>query len=352
MRRPLVLVALLLLAISAIGQDAVLPKQFAGWTQTSAARSDIDPAKADSVNGALLKELGFQRFESATYTREGRKLELRVIRFDDATGAYTAFTFYETPEMTPEKIGDLGVSLVNRDVNPPSARVLFFRGNLLLEANVEHVTAMSAAELRELAAALQPSDSKPPSLPMYLPHQAIQKSSIKYAVGPVGLAAVNAPVSAAVVDFSRSAEVALAKYNTSQGTATLTLVEYPTPQLATERLKALQNAPAAPLLAARRTGPIVALVTGDISASEAQSLVNSVNYDAEVTWNQATFLSKKDNIGNLIIAVFLLIGILFLFALFFGGLFGGFRLVMKKLYPDRVFDRREDVEIIRLDLHD
>ena len=352
MRRPLVLVALLLLTLSAFAQDSILPKQFAGWSETAAAASSNDPAKADSANAALLKEIGFQRFESAAYTREGRKLELRAIRFDDATGAYTGFTFYETPEMNTEKIGDLGVSLVDRGANPPMARVLFFRGNILIEAKLDHVTAMSAAELRELAAALQPTDSKPPSLPMYLPHQAIQQNSIKYAVGPVGLAALNAPVSAAVVDFSRSAEVALAKYSSSQGTATLTLVEYPTPQLATERLKALQSAPATTLLASKRSGPIVALVTGDISVSEAQSLVNSVNYDAEVTWNQATFLSRKDNIGNLIIAVFGLIGILFLFTLFFGGLFGGFRLVMKKLYPDRVFDRPEDVEIIRLNLRD
>src|SRR5579859_498886 len=162
MRRSVVLIALVLLAISAFAQDSVLPKQFAGWTLSSAVKTDADPAKADSVNAALLKELGFQRFETASYTREGRKLELRAIRFDDATGAYTAFTFFETPEMTPEKIGDLGVSVVNRDINPPSARVLFFRGNILVEANVEHVTAMSAAELRELAAALHPSESRPP----------------------------------------------------------------------------------------------------------------------------------------------------------------------------------------------
>lgn len=356
MRRSLVFITVLLLAVAAVAQTPAtfLPRQFAGWTLASAPKTSADPVLADAPNAALLKELGFSGFESATYNDEGHTLELKAIRFDDATGAYSAFTFYADPEMNTETIGDLGLSLVNRVVNPPTARVLFFRGNYLVQANVDHVTAFTAAQLRELATAL-PADgpeSKPPSLPMYLPHQSLQRNTQKYIVGPVGLTAVNAPVSAASVDFSRGAELSLAKYATSQGTATLTLVEYPTPQLAAQQLRALQSAPAVPLVAARRSGPIVALVTGDISGGEAQSLVNSVNYDAEVTWDQKSFFSKKDNIGNLVIAVFMLIGILFMFALFFGGMFGGFRLLMKKLYPDKVFDRREDVEIIRLKLNE
>ncbi len=356
MRRSLIFITLLLLAVSALAQApaSILPRQFAGWTLASAPKSSAEPAAADPTNAALLKELGFSGFESASYAREGNKLDLKAIRFDDATGAYAAFTFYADPEMTTETIGDLGLSLVNRTVNPPTARVLFFRGNYLVQANLDHVTAFTAAQLRELATALAAKgpDSKPPSLPMYLPAQSLERNTQKYIVGPTGLTAVNAPVSAATVDFSRGAEVMLARYATSRGTATLTLVEYPTPQLAALQLRALQSAPAVPLVASRRSGPIVALVTGDISGSEAQSLVNSVNYDAEVTWDQKSFFSKKDNIGNLVIAVFMLIGILFLFALFFGGLFGGFRLVMKKLYPDKVFDRREDVEIIRLKLNE
>jgi uncharacterized protein DUF6599 len=356
MRRSLIFIALLWLAVAALAQAPapILPRQFAGWTLASAPKLSHDPTAADPANAALLKELGFFGFETATYTNEGHKLDVKAIRFDDATGAYAAFTFYADPDMTAEKIGDLGLSLVDRRVNPPTARVLFFRGNHLVQANIDHVTAFTAAQLRELASDLATNgpESKPPSLPMYLPSQSLEKNTQKYVVGPVGLTAVNAPVAAATVDFSRGAEVSLAKYASSQGTATLTLVEYPTPQLAAQQLRALQSAPAVPLVASRRSGPIVALVTGDISGSEAQSLVNSVNYDAEVTWDQKSFFSKKDNIGNLIIAVFMLIGILFVFALFFGGLFGGFRIVMKKLFPDKVFDRREDVEIIRLKLNE
>ncbi len=73
-----------------------------------------------------------------------------------------------------------------------------------------------------------------------------------------------------------------------------------------------------------------------------------MNYEAEVTWNEATSLSKRDNIGNLIVAVFALIGIILLISLIFGVFFGGIRIVAKRFFPNKVFDRPEEMEIIQL----
>jgi predicted small integral membrane protein len=94
------------------------------------------------------------------------------------------------------------------------------------------------------------------------------------------------------------------------------------------------------------------VVTGATSTNAAQTLLSSVNYEAEVTWNEATSISKRDNIGNLIVGIFALIGIILLISLIFGVFFGGVRIVMKRLFPDRVFDRPEDVEIIQLHLRE
>ena len=80
-------------------------------------RDGISPARpseqgssvADSANAALLKEYGFTDFESGTYTRDdGRKLDLKAIRFADASGAYGAFTYYKMPQMLKESIPDQG----------------------------------------------------------------------------------------------------------------------------------------------------------------------------------------------------------------------------------------------------
>ncbi len=77
-----------------------------------------------------------------------------------------------------------------------------------------------------------------------------------------------------------------------------------------------------------------------------------MNYEAEVTWNEATSISKRDNIGNLLIAVFGLIGILLLFGVLFGMFFGGIRVLLTRYFPGTMLDLPENVEILQLHLRD
>jgi hypothetical protein len=165
---------------------------------------------------------------------------------------------------------------------------------------------------------------------------------------------VKAPLNAEQIDFSHDPEILIQDYSSKDGPLALTLIQYPTPQIAGARFRALQaevqRSPGS--LVARRSGPLLAVVTGATGSGDAQTLLNSVNYEAEVTWNEATSVSKRDNIGNLIVGVFALIGIILLISLIFGVFFGGARILMKRLYPDRVFDRPEDVEIIQLHLRE
>src|ERR1700680_1582269 len=132
---------------SARATPALLPPQFSGWQISGSPQTSNDPAIADPANAALLKEYGFTDFESATYTRDdGRKLTLKAARFADASGAYGSFTYYKLPQMLKETIPDQAAAL--------HERVLFYRGNILVDVVFEKLSAMSAAELRELAEAL------------------------------------------------------------------------------------------------------------------------------------------------------------------------------------------------------
>ncbi len=343
---------------------AVLPPQFGGWHISGASRTSKDPAVADSVNAALLKEYGLTDFESGTYTRDdGRKVALKAIRFTDASGAYGAFTYYKMPQMLKESIPDQASSL--------NERVLFYRGNILVDAVFDKLTAMSTAELRELAEGLplpEGSARNLPILPQYLPKSNYVKNTAKYVMGPVGLEKIAAPLPHELVDFGSSAEVALGTYQTSDGLATLMLIEYPTPQLAAEHLKKIDaanqskspaqagspNTIAAPVLPIydKRTGPIVVIATGTISQGEARSLLSAVNYEADVTWNENTFQGKKNNLGNLLINVFLLCGILIVFAGVAGLAFGGIRIFLNHILPERVLHREKPTDFISLNLSD
>lgn len=309
-------------------------------------KAGSDPAAVDPADFPVLKEYGFSDSEAATYTRNGRKMQIKAARFNDASGAFGAFTFYVQPQMGVETIGDAGAS--------NNTRVLFYKGNILVDVALEQVSAMSGADLRSLAEALpHPRGNLAvlPTLPRNLPAQSKVANTSRYIVGPEALARLGVPIPAQLVDFSKSPEVVMAKYRTSAGEGALTIVGYPTPQIARERLTAMQSASLAggPFYF-KRSGPFVAAVNGSIPADEAQALLASVNYDADVTWNQPTKMKPGEDRGGFVVALVLLCVLAVLAALIFGFAFGGIRLLLSRLYPNKVFDRPESVDFIRLDL--
>jgi hypothetical protein len=343
----------------------ILPTEFAGWQVKGAVARSDDPAAADAVNAPVLKEYGFVRLEKAAYTRDdGRNLVIRAAVFEDASGAYGAFTYYYSDEMGEETIGRQAAFLNNR--------VLFYQGNVLVDAVFDRMSVMSAAQLRELAGLLPQAEgnrNNPPSLPTYLPKRAFQKNfeknTTKYILGPVTLDRAGSPLLGSMVDFRAGAEVVMGKYAATAGEATLMLIEYPTPQIAAERLRQIdaahqvteQQPGVASILDVgpffdTRTGPIVVIAAGPLSKSEARSLMSSISYDADVTWNENTYVSKKDNLANFLFNAIVLCGIVVGLALVAGIAFGGLRIVVKRFFPDSVFDRREVMEIISLHLED
>lgn len=338
---------------------ALLPQQFGGWQMQGSPQTSTDPAAADPANAAVLKEYRFSDLASSTYTRDdGRTLKIRAARFADASGAFGAYTFYLQPGMAKEQIGDQAASA--------GRRVLFYRGHVLVDAQSSQESAMSVAQLRELAGSLPRPDGNSGNLPSFIefmPHRDYIANTQKYVMGPAALSAQAPPISADLVDFNASAEVSLAHYNTSSGEATLMLISYPTPQLAAEHLRRIDAAhqmaqpqpgvssvgSSGPFLD-KRTGPIVAIATGPASDSDTKSLLGMVNWEANVTWNTPTDSQQVRDFYKLFLNVVVLCGILGGLAVVAGVAFGGIRILMKRWYPDRVFDRPEQMEFISLRL--
>jgi hypothetical protein len=343
----------------------VLPSEFGGWQVNGTIVSSEDPGAADEINAPVLKEYGFKRFEKAAYIRDdGRNLVIKAAVFDDASGAYGAFTYYTSDEMGEETIGAQAAYLSNR--------VLFYQGNVLVDAMFDKMSVMSAAQLRQLAGLLpaaEGSKGNPPSLPGYLPKRvsgpSVEKNSTKYILGPVALDRVGSPLPVSMVDFKSGAEVVIGKYPMKAGDSTLMLIEYPTPQIAAERLRQIDAAhqvtqqqpgvatilDVGPFFDAR-TGPIIVIAAGPLSKSDARSLMSSISYEADVTWNENTYVSKKDNLANFLFNAIVLCGIVVGLALVAGIAFGGLRLLIKRVFPDSVFDRPEAVEFISLHLEE
>jgi hypothetical protein len=344
-----ILFSLIVCSLLVVAQQkpAILPQSFAGWEMAGTPQTGSNATAVDQAHPAVLKEYGFTDFEVANYSRPERKLTIKAARFQDATGAYGAFTFYRKPNMQKETISQAAAS--------DNERVLFFRDNILIEAQFDHVTAMSASELRELASALPNAKGNAanlPTLPNYLPREQLVPNSAKFMVGPVAVGTMTVPVAADQIKYELNPEILLARYLVDRQTAEMMMIAYPTPQIATERLRAIE-ASAPPqdgtTMVARRAGPIVAVVKGMISEGDAKKIVGRVNYEADVTWNENVG-TKRDNIGNLIVAAFMLIGIILVISLGTGVLFGFGRVILRRLFPGRFVGTGEEADFIRLNL--
>jgi hypothetical protein len=338
-----------------------LPQVFSGWTLAAPPKPLADAAQADTANAAALKEYGFQNGLEATYQRDGETLSVHLLRFTDLSGAYGAYTFYRGTGWPREDIGTGAASDNNR--------VLFWRGNLMVDATFSHVGPMSAAELRDLLSqipASQGSSVQPPPILFLLPQKSLEKQSMHYALGPAGYAGSGGVLPAEMVGFDRGAETVTANYSLSSGPATITLINYPTPQMAEAmepKIRAYIQAgskaqPAFPKpladsdqasLEVRRSGPIVAIVSGDAIPDESHRLIASVHYEADLVGIPQPTESEVQRTSQFLLGVATLVLIGSFAAILLGLFLGGGR-ALYRMARGRPVSSMYDAEFISLDL--
>jgi hypothetical protein len=273
---------------------ALLPDAMDGWIASAPAKVLADAATADPANASALKEYEFTGGATTDYKRDGETLSIRALRFQDASGAYGAYSFYRQNGWPKADIGTGGASNHNR--------VLFWKGDVVIDASYSHIGPLDATEMRKLAARIPtPSGNRsmmPPIL-ANLPQQWLDPQTTHYAEGPVGYVGGGGVLPAELVGFDRGAEAATASYSLSSGPATLTIIDYPTPQMAEAMekkigdyvkagnnaqppwTKALKDSDVASL-EVRRSGPLVVVVSGDAIPNESHRLIETVHFQADL----------------------------------------------------------------------
>jgi len=200
-------------------------------------------------------------------------------------------------------------------------------------------------ELAPLLHALPQLDqSSLPVLPGYLPARGLAANSERYVLGPASLARFEPRIPPSVAAFHFSAEAQLGTFDSPAGQMRLAIFSYPTQHIARERVEAFEALPGALV---KRSGPLIAVILGPPNADAAERLLAQVRYRASLSWSE--FIpNKRDNIGDLITNIFVLTGILLVFALVSGLAFGGLRVLIRRLW----YKGEEQDPMIRLHLED
>ena len=350
--QPFIVVSLFLLFVAVIpaSAQAVLPQTFAGWTAGTTIVPTIE--FKDPTTEAVSREYGIVSVEKAAYSRGKDALNVSLYNMKDPSGAYGLYSYLRSPEMAHAEPGDH--SVISRE------RALLLDGNLVLDVNGTDLPKVGK-DLNALVAAVTPKAEQGPlpSLSEHLPVKGFVDRSDKYVLGPVTLNEVF-PVSADDwLGFSHGAEAEVAKYKVNGRDMALLIADFPTPQVAQKRLVDLQqlyhlnpknpDANSSPLFA-KRSITLLAIVSGAKTQAEADELLAQVASASEVTWNEPTFQFKEPSIGAMIVGSIIGAGVLCMFAVVAGIAFGGFRLLIKRYFPDKVFDRSATMQVLQLGL--
>lgn len=334
----------------------LLPKQFGAWQQAPA--DGASPVSSiDNAAEPILKEDGVTRFSKSDYKRDAsaETLTLQAYQFGDATGAFSAFTYFRTPEDRPVAGANLGTSATQN-----GDRVLIWNGPSVVLA--EFHGGRRVADLSALIVGLPKVGGPkgyPPLLPTLLPAKGFQAETLRYALGPQGYRAMGGVLPPEIVGFDKSAEVVTAKY---AGRGTLTLLLYPTPQIAGDHGREIEaemnrevasgNRETPGTVKLRREGPLMLMTSGVWPAAEAQQLVENIHLRSEVTWNKPVppeFHVEVRKTASLLFTIVELSIVLMLAATVLGLFFGGGRAMIRILQGKPA---ASEPEFLRIDLRD
>lgn len=355
---------------SAPASAPLLPAAFAGWQQVSGSSAPLVAAGFGSNSGTL-QEFGFRKGESASYTRGASHLGIRVLEFTDATGAYGAFTFLRSPQMKPipvsldaVRVGNTSqvvrVKLTPAEMNGADAgpHALFWTGDLLVDADF----GTAPADLSALAAlqhALPPTpgpEGIAPSLPRHLPASDLDPSSVRYAIGPLAYTAEGGVLPPNILHFNQDAEIVTARYGSG---GVLTLISYPTPQIADGRAAAIDSALKSgtvpgtkDALLVKVAGPLVGVTSGSFTPQQAKDVLDHIHYNDFLTFDHTRgYISEPAKAAKLLVGIASLTIILGGAAILLGFFLGGGRAAYRVL-RGKPASTLNDEEFIALNLND
>jgi hypothetical protein len=352
--RKLFLIAAFLLALAAApyssAQKLILPAYFGTWSGQPTPDGVETEAPLSYAN--VWKETGRATGEFCEYTSGGTKLDVTLEKYRDPSNAYEAYTAYIRPAMQP--------STIDRISAVDGERLFVLVGSSILQ--VRPTPAISVADLTALVNSVAAhADQTPlPEIRTYLP-SGFTDGTQKYTLGAAGFRNALATLKrdeflplANEVGFASSAEAIVAEYRNGKESAGLILIEYPTPQLAEQHLRHLEQA--LPLTAKQagtvieRKGSLLSVVLNPSSAAYASSLRGAVNYETSVTWNEPRQTITDPPIVSTLVKIILGTGFFILMAVVLGVAFGGVRVLAKKLFPGKFFDRPEQMDVLQLGL--
>jgi hypothetical protein len=292
------------LAFQAIAGAAILPDTVGAFKKASASAVALS-------DRSLWNEYRLKGSETAAYKNGKSAFTATAYQLGDTTSALAVFDWQRQPKATPSKAASLAAETSDSLLVAQGNYVLLFSGYK-----------PSADELKPILDSLKNLDTTTlPSLPGYLPAENLQPNSQRYVTGPVSLERFYPGITPSAAGFNYGAEAQLGSFRTPKGDLRLAIFEYPTHQIAMQKAGDLEKLQGALV---KRSGPLVGVILSPADPDAAQKVLAQVRYEAAITLDEYV-PTQKDNIGDLVLTAFVLIGLLLGVSIVAGLFVGGYR---------------------------
>ena len=324
----------------------------ADWRQVDSQPLPLSAVSNYGGDPTVEQEYGVKALELRTYQLGKTRTQVVVEPAPDAISAYGLLTFYQSPEITPEK----GLELAVRDAN----QTLMARGNNFIRflRGKEMPSENDYQALLVFVGGTKPSKSAIRSLPSSMPPKGLVPGSEKYILGLETAKRVLPSFRTDLIGFDLGAQVQLGQYQTGKGTSTLLSISYPTPQIARVRFGALSNFLGMnrdhreDSVYGRRYRSYVFVVLNAGNAGTASALMDQFQVTETVSWDQPPSPERSFTLQlvHMIFAILLLTVFLIGACVVAGVLFFLSRRFAAKFFPDSQWGHPDDDQLIRLNL--
>ncbi len=324
------LIAFLLLWPALVGAE-LLPEALGDFQRKSL--EAYQPAEPE-----IFHEFGFEQGEQARYaTPAGKSVDIIAYRFADDTGAFSAFQWKQPVDGKPVEFGERALK--------SGDRTLIHFGNYLIEMQ----GAEPLTDNVELMLAYLPRVHMTPDPPVleHVPTDGLISHSQRHILGPVVLQKLVPEVPPSVAAFRFGTEAQFGRYQAPAGELRLILFSYPSSQIARGQYDEFAKLKTG---VAKQVGSIIAFVASPSSPDDAERLLAKVQYSMEVTVTPQMQSDRHDNLGNLILDIVMLCGVLIVLMIVGGVLVAGARIMAGRYAPGSIFAVQDGAEMTRLDI--
>lgn len=324
-----------------------------------AAASATNTAALSKADGSkLLIEVGFEKYAKQAYSADDSgTLSIEIVTLKDARASYSILTLLRGSEIFAGPPGN-AYSMI-------AGEMLFAHGNRWVRLRGYNI---SQDLLRRAAMSVSnrmgPTTASSPSLIRHFPKLGFDGSSVRYFLGPQSLKEHSLSLSGALrMKFLSDMEIAQAHYALDNKSGLLSLISFPTSQMAEdyfESVAGLSLGSPAPggRVYVKKAGPLLALMEGSFDPATADSILSEIQFAYSIKWiydrnsRPDIVFGVPVRILGTVVRSLVFVALLALASIMVGTGFAFLRIGLRTYAPNSYFCRKEHNRIIRLKINE